>query len=73
MKKIMEEGVDMDDPFENWYQGTVKTVVRKKKQLRFYLMIPVSAYTDMRRTLFLSDFYPIKAFMVAEEADELEE
>ena len=24
MKKIMEEGVDMDDPFESWYKGTVK-------------------------------------------------
>ena len=38
MKKIMEEGVDMDDPFENWYQGTVKKSCKEKKAVTVLLI-----------------------------------
>ena len=26
MEKIMEHGVDMDDPFDSWYKGNVKKI-----------------------------------------------
>ena len=42
MKKIMEEGVDMDDPFENWYQGRVKKNLVRKKAVTVLLNDTVS-------------------------------
>ena len=73
MKRIMEEGVDMDDPFENWYQGTVKNLVRKKAVT---VLLNDTGFCLQRYAydaVFLSNFYPTKAFMDVEEVDELEE